>query len=61
VTDATIDYANKVDANLIIIMTEQVSSPSNLILGPYSLQMISRSPMPVMSVQPKELMKVLSR
>lgn len=61
VTDSTIDYANKVDANLIIIMTEQVSSPSNLLLGPYSLQMISRSPMPVMSVQSKELMKVLSR
>ncbi len=61
VTDSTIEYAKKVDANLIVIMTEQVSSPANLILGNYALQMISRSPMPVMTVQPKELMRVLSR
>ncbi|MGC8864616.1 MAG: universal stress protein [Bacteroidales bacterium] len=60
-TDSTIDYAIKVDANLIVIMTEQTSSPLNIIMGPYAQQMIHRSPIPVMSVQPKEFLRILTR
>jgi nucleotide-binding universal stress UspA family protein len=60
-TEATIDYAKKIEANLITIMTEQSSSAVNLILGAYAQQMIHRSPFPVMSVQPKELLRVLTR
>lgn len=60
-TDATIDYAIKVDANLIVIMTEQTSSPMNIIMGAYAQQMIHRSPIPVMSVQPKEFLRIRTR
>lgn len=60
-TDTTIDYAVKIDANLIVIMTEQTSSPLNIIMGPYAQQMIHRSPIPVMSVQPKEFLRILTR
>jgi nucleotide-binding universal stress UspA family protein len=57
---ATIGYAQKVDANLIIIMTEQETKLSGLILGPYAQQMINRSPFPVMCVHNKELIRVLT-
>jgi nucleotide-binding universal stress UspA family protein len=60
-TDATIYYAIKVDANLIVIMTEQTSSPMNIIMGAYAQQMIHRSPIPVMSVQPKEFLRIRTR
>ena len=60
-TEATIEYATKVDANLIVIMTEQSASALNLFLGAYAQQMIHRSPLPVMSIQPKELLRVLTR
>ena len=52
-TTATIKYAEEIGADLIIIMTEQESS-GNFILGPYAQQMVNNSPVPVMSVHPKE-------
>jgi nucleotide-binding universal stress UspA family protein len=51
-TAVTIKYAEKVNADLIIIMTEQESS-GNILLGPYAQQMVNNSPIPVMSVHPK--------
>ncbi|MDO9510176.1 MAG: universal stress protein [Bacteroidales bacterium] len=60
-TETTIEYAREIDANLIVIMTEQVSTPANFFLGPLAQQMIHQSPFPVMSIQPKELLRVLSR
>jgi nucleotide-binding universal stress UspA family protein len=56
ITTATIDYAKSVDANLISIMTEQETSPYNLLVGPYAQQMVNNSPFPVLSIKPKELM-----
>lgn len=56
----TIEYAKKVDANLIIIMTEQDAKMSSLFLGPYAQQMVNRSPFPVMCVHSKELIRVLT-
>lgn len=61
ITETTINYAREVDANLIVIMTEQVSTAANLFMGAYAQQMIHQSPFPVMSIQPKELIRVLSR
>lgn len=58
--DATIEYARKTEANLIIIMTEQEASISNLFMGPYAQQMVNRSPFPVMCVHSKELIRVLT-
>lgn len=55
ITDATIDYANSVNANLISIMTEQETSTANLWMGPYASQMVNHSPIPVLSVKPDAL------
>lgn len=53
---ATIEYARKVDANLISIMTEQEKTAINLWLGPYAQQMVHHSPIPVLSIHPKEIL-----
>ena len=60
-TDSTIEYALKVNANLISIMTEQETTARNLLLGPYAQQMVNHSPIPVLSMHPKELLVALSR
>jgi nucleotide-binding universal stress UspA family protein len=60
-TDATIEYALKINANLISIMTEQETAAKNLLLGPYAQQMVNHSPIPVLSIHPKELLVALSR
>lgn len=60
-TDSTIEYATKIEANLISIMTEQEKSARNLILGPYAQQMVNHSPIPVLSIHPKEMLVSLSR
>ncbi len=52
-TTLTLDYARKIDADLIVIMTEQEST-SGFLAGPYSQQMINQSNIPIMSVKPKE-------
>jgi len=59
ITNATIQYAERVDANLIAIMTEQERSASNIILGPYASQMVNRSPIPVLSIHPKQIISTL--
>lgn len=56
ITLATIEYGKSVDANLISIMTEQETSPYNLLIGPYAQQMVNGSPFPVLSIKPRELM-----
>jgi nucleotide-binding universal stress UspA family protein len=48
----TTDYANQINADLIVIMTEQESS--NLFMGSYAQQIINHSKIPVMSVRPQE-------
>lgn len=55
ITTATIKYAEENKADLIIIMTEQEQELSNIWLGPYAQQMVNNSPIPVMSIHPKEL------
>jgi nucleotide-binding universal stress UspA family protein len=60
-TDATIEYALKINANLISIMTEQETTAKNLLLGPYAHQMVNHSPIPVLSIHPKELLVALGR
>ena len=51
-TDMTIDYALRKDADLISIMTEQSESTKNIWLGPYAQQMVNHSAVPVLSIQP---------
>jgi len=54
-TVTTIEYATKVNANLIIIMTEQEKKIANFLIGNFAHQMMNTSPIPVLSVRPKEL------
>lgn len=60
-TTSTIEYAKKIRANLIAVMTEQETSPFNLLVGPYAQQMVNNSPIPVLSVKPKETLIMASR
>ncbi len=54
ITDETLKYAEGIKANLIAIMTEQEISVTNLLLGPYALQMVNHSPIPVLSIHPQK-------
>jgi len=60
-TNSTIGYAERVDANIISIMTEQERTTANLWLGPFAQQMVNHSPFPVLSIHPKELIRSLTR
>ena len=53
---SAVEYAQSIDANLIAIMTEQEKSAANLWLGPYAQQMVHHSPIPVLSIHPKEML-----
>lgn len=50
ITEATLEYAKNINANLISIMTEQETRTSNLWLGPFASQMVNHSPIPVLSI-----------
>ena len=55
ITDITIEYANKVKADLIAIMSEQEKSIQNLLLGNYAHQMINKSKIPVLIISNKHI------
>jgi nucleotide-binding universal stress UspA family protein len=56
----TIKYAEKVEADLIAIMTEQEESPLSFILGKFAQETVNYSPIPVLTVQPKEIFNTSS-
>lgn len=51
--DATIKHAEKVKADLMIIMTDQEAEISGFFLGPYSQQIIHHSKVPVIAITPE--------
>jgi len=53
--NATIEYSEKIGADLVIIMTDQDAELSGFFLGPYSQQVIHLSKVPVIAVKPKDL------
>lgn len=55
ISDTIIDYAKKEKIDLISIMTEQRSSITNFVLGNNAQQMLSKSPVPILCITPKEL------
>jgi nucleotide-binding universal stress UspA family protein len=61
VVKTTIDYSEEIDADVISSMTIQLSSASTLWKGSFAQQLIDRSHIPVINIQPKELIKTLSR
>lgn len=52
---ATVNYIEKVKADLAVIMTDQDAELSGFFLGPYSQQIIHLSKVPVIAVKPKNL------
>jgi nucleotide-binding universal stress UspA family protein len=60
-TTGTIEYAKHIRAGLISIMTEQETSPFNLLVGPYAQQMVNNSPYPVLSINPFDTMQISTR
>ena len=57
ITELTLGYAEKIDADLISIMTEQSLSFSGIIIGGNAQHMLNKSDFPVLSITPKELSK----
>jgi|AntAceMinimDraft_17_1070374.scaffolds.fasta_scaffold06281_4 nucleotide-binding universal stress UspA family protein len=53
ITDSTIKFAKKINANLISIMDEQEKSLNNFLLGSYARQMVNNSPIPVLYIHVK--------
>ncbi len=51
---ATINYVEKIDADLIVIMTDQDAEISGFFLGPYAQQVIHLSKVPVIAIKPEE-------
>ncbi len=55
-SDDMIELARKLDANLISIMTEQETRTSNLWMGPFAHQTVNHSPIPVLSIHPRQVL-----
>ena len=52
---ATVQYIERVGADLVVIMTDQDAELSGFFLGPYSQQIIHKSKVPVIAIKPKDL------
>jgi len=61
ITKSIINYAKKVDGDIIAIMTEQETTTANLFLGAYAQQMVNHSPIPVLNIHAKEYIRIQSR
>ena len=48
-----IEHARMVDADLIAIMTDVQDQVNSILLGPFAQQLVNYSPVPVLSVHPK--------
>jgi len=55
VAAAIIEHGLKVDADLIAIMTDIQDQASSILLGPIAQQLINYSPVPVLSIHPKDI------
>jgi nucleotide-binding universal stress UspA family protein len=49
-----IEHARFVDADLIAIMTDVQDQANSILLGPFAQQLVSYSPVPVLSMHPKD-------
>lgn len=53
--NATVKFVEKVEGDLIVIMTDQDAELSGFFLGPYSQQVIHLSKVPVIAIKPQDL------
>lgn len=51
--DDTLEYADEINADLIVIMSEQEKTLKGLFLGSYAQQLVNQSTRPVLTVPPK--------
>jgi nucleotide-binding universal stress UspA family protein len=49
-----IEHARSIDADLIAIMTDIQDQANSILLGPFAQQLVSYSPVPVLSMHPKD-------
>jgi nucleotide-binding universal stress UspA family protein len=61
ITNGTIDYAKEIKAELVSIMSEQEGATKNVWLGPYAQQMVNHSPIPVLTIDKKDIYDVQTR
>jgi nucleotide-binding universal stress UspA family protein len=61
IVKATINYSEEIGADIIASMSTQVAITSNLWKGSFAEQLIGKSHIPVLNIQPKEFIKTLSR
>lgn len=54
ITKTILSYADKIEAGLIAIMTEQEPSESSLMMGPQAQHIINMSEVPVLNIQPRK-------
>ena len=52
-SDDTLEYADEINADLIIIMSEQEKTLRGLFLGSYAQQLVNQSTRPVLTIPPK--------
>jgi len=52
IATTTLKYGEKINADLIVIMTEQEDNLTGIFLGPYAQQVVNHSKIPVMSIKP---------
>ncbi|MEI7596299.1 MAG: universal stress protein [Bacteroidota bacterium] len=52
--ETVLNYAKEAKAELIVVMTEQETTLSNILLGPYAQQMANHADIPVMFIHPKD-------
>jgi nucleotide-binding universal stress UspA family protein len=55
ILNTIIEYSAEVKADMISVMTEKSGSLSDFVLGTNAQQMISKSPIPVLNITPKEV------
>ncbi len=58
ITQSIIKYAEDNNAHLIAIMTEQEGTTGHVFLGPHAQQLINHSPIPILSLKSKEIIKL---
>ncbi|MCQ2294929.1 MAG: universal stress protein [Bacteroidales bacterium] len=55
ITNTTLEYAEQIDADMIIIMTEQEKNLNRILMGTYAQQMLNLSTRPVVTLRPVQV------
>ncbi len=53
-TSAIVEHVQKVDADLIAVMTDGQNEPSTTVMGQFAQQLVNFAPVPVLSIHPRD-------